>query len=1062
MDNSLETLIVGAAATIAVFSVASLFYVGIKRRVAGRGSREALVIGVFFGLCAILAMLLPVTLLPAMPADGAPIAIALAAPFGGGLATAVAATIAAACRLALGGAAPLAEIAEIVLAALVGLLVNVITKPLGANRFRRVVALALLLPSAGYIGLVLRAPLAGHGADPATILAMAAFILLGTLGFGALLVHQLRAEQKLADSEGRFEALAANVPGIVFQCTMERSGDFIFSHLSGHVAEFFGPKAAEVAADGSKILRLIDPADLEAFRRSLREAGAELVLWAHDFRMIDPAGSQRWVRGRAKPQQLPDGSIVWHGAMVEVTRRKRREEALRRIERHYRLIAESTTDVIQITAADGTLSYVSPSAARLFGYPAAELMGRPADALLHPGDVESARAARRQAGDGKPVAMSYRLRRKDGAYVAVTETCRLAEEAEAESAGETISVIRAATAQSGVAADERPFARALEAMGAGVLITDPNAPDNPILFANTAATAMTGYGMAELIGRNLRVLQGPETEPEAAEAITRAIAQERPVAVTWLSYRRDGSAFRSRFFINPIHNARKQLQALVAVFFDLSGAEAAEVAPEPPAAADQSLSAFVSMLTQELRTPLNGVIGFSDLLLEGTLPPEQRGYAISVRNAGRAIRAVIDNAIALAAVEAGPEATETAFSIAELALGCSSVVWQAARGKGLELNFVMKPDVIDAVRGHPDRVRHALLDLLDDAVRSTDKGGVTLTVARLADHEGKTVVKFSVTDARAGRAATKGREALPEASVPAICRALVERMGGTVGAAAAPGANDVWFTLPLVPADGAAERPRARRQARILLAEDMAMNQELVLAVLTRAGHELEVVGDGSAAVEAISKRAFDLVLLDLQMPQMDGIKAAQAIRAMPGHAKEVPIIALTARASPKDAERCRAAGMNDHVAKPISSAALVALVDRWLEKRPVERTPPRRSTQRPPLVDKNAVEALELHLGADKAARMVDAAIKEIPERLERMLRQVSDRGRIAEDAHELITVAGNLGLNELRAHCRRLAEINGEADDWQIGVMVENAKTAAERAIAAIRRSERYAPSD
>jgi CheY-like chemotaxis protein/HPt (histidine-containing phosphotransfer) domain-containing protein len=393
-------------------------------------------------------------------------------------------------------------------------------------------------------------------------------------------------------------------------------------------------------------------------------------------------------------------------------------------------------------------------------------------------------------------------------------------------------------------------------------------------------------------------------------------------------------------------------------------------------------------------------------------------------------------------------------------------VWQTAREKKLELNFVMKPDVIDGVRGHPDRIRHALLDLLDNAVRATDKGGVTLTVARLADREGKTVVRFSVTDSRAEGAAAGEQEALGAgAAIPAICRALVERMGGTVGAAAKPKGNEFWVTLPLMPADGAVDRPRARRRARILLAEDTAMSQELVVAVLTRAGHEVEVVGDGTAAVEAMKKRPFDLVLLDLQMPQMDGIKAAQAIRAMPGRPKDVPIIALTARASPKDAERCRAAGMNDHVAKPISAAELVALVDRWLETRRSDQDhepPSRRPMVRPPLVDKNAVEALEQHLGPDKAARMVDAAIKEIPERLERMLRQVSDRGRIAEDAHELVAVAGNLGLNELTAQCRRLAEINGEADDWQIGVMVENAKTAAERAIAAIRRTERPAPQE
>ncbi|HEV8026176.1 MAG TPA: PAS domain S-box protein [Stellaceae bacterium] len=1069
MDNSLETLIVGAAATIAVFSVASVLYVDIKRRIRLDGAREALVVGIFFGLCAASSMLIPLRLLPGMPVDGAPVAIALAAPFGGGLAIAVAATLAAALRLWLGGAAPLAGIAEVALAALAGLFVNLIAERLQASRARRVLALALVLPSAGYVGLALRWPaVTGHEADAAAIIEMSAFLVLGTLAFGALLLRQMSAEQKLADSDGRFEALAANVPGIVFQCAMQPSGEFSFSHLSGHLAEFFGTKSEEVETNASNILRMIHPEDLEAFRRSLREAGADLALWSHDFRMIDPGGGERWVRGRARPRSRPAGSVVWHGAMVEVTRRKQREEAQRRIERHYRLIAETSSDVMQITAADGTLSYVSPSAARLFGYPVAELVGRPADALLHAADVESVRAARHQAGiGGKPVTVSCRLRRKDGAYVAVTETCRPADEADAEGAGETISIIRAASAQTAVTGDERPFARTLEAMGAGVLITDPNAPDNPIVFANTAATIITGYSVADLIGRNLRMLQGPDTDSGAADALGRAMAEERPAVVTWFNHRRDGTSFRSRLHMNPIHNARKQLQAFVAVFFDLGGAEAVASAAQAPPPTDDALSSFVSMLTQELRTPLGGVIGFSDLLLEGALAPEQRRYATSVRNAGRSIRAIIDNAIDLAAIDTVPAIAETAFSIAELALSCSSVVWQAAREKKLELNFVMKPDVIDAVRGHPDRIRHALLDLLDDAVRSTDNGAVTLTVARLEDREGKTAVRFAVIDSRAGNAAEGEPEALGAArTMPPICRALVERMGGTAGAAATPAGNVFWFALALMPADGAVERPRARRRARILLAEDTAMSQELVLAVLTRAGHEVEVVGDGAAAVEAIRKRAFDLVLLDLQMPQMDGIKAAQAIRGMPGRAKDVPIVALTARASSKDAERCRAAGMNDHVAKPISAGDLVALVDRWLETRPAEQDAPRRRTAaRPPLVDKlvheNAVEALEQHLGPDKAAQMVDAAIKEIPERLERMLRQVSDRGRIAEDANELVAVAGNLGFNELRAQCRRLAEINGEADDWQVGVMVENAKTAAERAIAAMRRAERYVPS-
>ncbi|HEX7968202.1 MAG TPA: PAS domain-containing protein [Stellaceae bacterium] len=1032
--------------------------------------QQEMILGLLFGLTAILGLLVPLKLLPDSVANTGPVAIGLAAAFGGQIAVAVAAMLAAGFRLWFGGGAALAGMVELLAAGLIGLLVTEFLQRRGGDRYRRqVAALALTLPGAVFVGLALRwSAVPGYPAvNVAPILGAGILVGLGSFVFGTLLRHGVAIDDKLAESDRRFQALAANVPGIVFQCIVRPSGEITFPYLSPECAELFNVRPEDVKRNADRVLLMIHPEDAEPFRRSLREAGAELRLWSHDYRIIDWGGNVRWLHGRATPRRLPGGDIVWHGAMVEVTRRKEREEAFRRLEKLYRVVAENTTDIIQLAAADGTRSYVSPSVRQFLGYEAAELVGQRADALVHPADVEIMRSALRQlAVDGKPSVATYRLRRKDGSHVSVTETCRLTDDVEAMRSREIVSVIQATDRRIGgeealakAAAERRavdaPFAKALEAMAAGVLITNPHAPGHPVVFANVAAAAITGYSVGEMMGRDIHLLEGPETDPDAIAAIGQALREERPISATVLSYRRDGKPFWASLHISPIHNAAKRLQAFVAVFFDRGDHREVN--------AERQIAEFMSNISHELRTPLNGVIGFTDLLLNETLPAEQRRYATFVRDAGRSLLAIINNSLEFANVRTRPDAREVDFSVAELALSCNRVVWHDARRKGLDLNFVMKPDVVDGVRGHPDRIRQAVLDLLGNAVKFTEKGSVVLSVARGQDTPAGTTLSFAVADTGVGIAAEKLRTLFDRPAVAGglpMCKALIEQMGGRIAVKSTPGAGSEFsFTVPLKLRDDrpATASTSVRKKGRILLAEDTPMNQELVVALLTRSGYEVEVVGDGVAAVEAARQRPFDVLLLDVQMPRLDGVKATEAIRALPNPMGSVPIIAITAKALPKDVERCRAAGMNDHLAKPIDSAALLALVDRWARASAQQVAPvvSRKPTaERSPRLDRSALESLGKHLGAERTAQMVDVAMKEIPERLERMLRQVSDRARITQDAHELLSVAEKLGLADLAGQCRRLGAAPSEADDWQIGVMVENAKTAAERAIAAIRR--------
>ena len=1066
---SYQTTILGVAATLSLFGISAGLYIGARRLIATIAPKQQeLILGLLFGLTAILGLLVPLKLLPDSIDNTGPVAVGLAAAFGGQIAVAVAAMLAAGFRLWFGGGAVLSGMVELLAAGLIGLLVTEFLQRRGGDRYRRqVAALALTLPAAVFVGLALRwSAVPGYPAvNVAPIVGAGIVVGLGSFVFGTLLRHGLSIDEKLAESDRRFQALAANVPGIVFQCLVRPSGEISFPYLSPECAELFNVRPEDVNRNADRVLLMIHPEDAEPFRRSLRDAGAELRLWSHDYRIIDWGGNVRWLHGRATPRRLPGGDIVWHGAMVEVTRRKEREEAFRRIERLYRVVAENTTDIIQLAAADGTRSYVSPSVRQLLGYEAAELVGQRTDALVHPADVEIMRSALRQlAVDGKPSVATYRLRRKDGSHVSVTETCRLADDAETARSREIVSVIQATDRRIGgeearAAAERRavdaPFAKALEAMAAGVLITNPHAPGHPIVFANGAAAAITGYAVGEMMGRDIHLLEGPETDPDAIAALGQALREERPISTTVLSYRRDGKPFWASLHVSPIHNAAKRLQAFVAVFFDRGDRREVN--------AERQIAEFMSNISHELRTPLNGVIGFTDLLLNETLPPEQRRYATFVRDAGRSLLAIINNSLEFANVRTRPDARETDFSVAELALSCNRVVWHDARRKGLDLNFVMKPDVVDGLRGHPDRIRQVLIDLLGNAVKFTEKGTVVLSIARDEDTPAGTTLRFSVTDTGVGIAAEKLRTLFDRPAVAGglpMCKALIEQMGGRIAVKSTPGAgSDFSFTVPLkLRDDRAATTAAAQKKGRILLAEDTPMNQELVVALLTRSGYEVEVVGDGVAAIDAARQRPFDVLLLDVQMPRLDGVKATEAIRALPNPMGSVPIIAITAKALPKDVERCRAAGMNDHLAKPIDSAALLALVDRWAagsvqQAAPASRKP---TAERSPRLDRSALESLGKHLGAERTAQMVDVAMKEIPERLERMLRQVSDRARITQDAHELLSVAEKLGLAELAGQCRRLGAAPSEADDWQIGVMVENAKTAAERAIAAIRRDD------
>ena len=367
--------------------------------------------------------------------------------------------------------------------------------------------------------------------------------------------------------------------------------------------------------------------------------------------------------------------------------------------------------------------------------------------------------------------------------------------------------------------------------------------------------------------------------------------------------------------------------------------------------ASRAKSEFVSRMSHELRTPLNAIIGFADLLEAEPLSPSHRNYVSLINSSGRHLMELINAVLDLAKIEAGGLVLEEiSFDFAAAIDDVKAIVGERAAGKNLEFVATVSPALPRRVMGDPTRLRQVLINLLVNAVKFTEQGTVSL---RVAPDGGD--IQFAVRDSGIGmdeqacrrlfQPFSQGDESITRRYGGTglglvISKELIEAMGGDIEVESAPGAGTCfWFRLPLKPAPdvpgmAAAATPAAavaesalisRIAGRALLVDDNLVNQKVAGAMLAKLGLSYDLAGNGVEAVRCVGNKDYALVLMDVEMPEMDGITATRRIRdreALEGRAR-LPIIAMTANALQEDRERCLAAGMDGYVAKPISRKTL-------------------------------------------------------------------------------------------------------------------------------------------
>ena len=507
---------------------------------------------------------------------------------------------------------------------------------------------------------------------------------------------------------------------------------------------------------------------------------------------------------------------------------------------------------------------------------------------------------------------------------------------------------------------------------------------------------------------------------------------------------------------------------LIAVFVIARWWKKQEQLTQAAEAANAAKSAFLAMMSHEIRTPMNAVLGLTSTLLETNLDAEQRGSLLAVHDAGDNLLRILNDILDFSKLEAGRLSLEhIAFSPEALVQNTLSIIGPRASAKGLVIRSVNDSVLPLALKGDAGRIRQVLLNLLSNAVKFTATGEVVVSTRCLAQDGKLATIEWAVSDTGIGIAPENignlfANFVQADNSISrrfggsglglAICKRLVEQMGGEIKVISTRGQGSTFrfsLTLPVaehmaltehddqtVYAELKTRIAALGRPLRVLIVDDDATNRLVAAKMLKEFEVQNNMACDGVEAITAASSFSYDVILMDIRMPEMDGLQATRTIRARGGRLQTVPIIAFTANAFAEDVEACHEAGMNDLVVKPVRKKVMVEAILRVLSSHttaadtdPAVVAPPLvpaeiPSTDAPSPFDRKVFDNLVLEIGKETALETLSLFVQETEDRL-KLLRKLSGdayRSKIEREAHSLKSAAGTFGLRAVAQLARAL----------------------------------------
>ncbi|MBP5987346.1 MAG: PAS domain S-box protein [Azonexus sp.] len=908
------------------------------------------------------------------------------------------------------------------------------------------------------------------------------------------------AEREKAAQSEKMRALQ------LIETIAESSDDAIFAKdLAGRyilfnraACNFVGKPASEVIGRDD---RAIFPPDQAAMLMEITEQVIRDNRFHTNEEALSTPGGDRVFLATKGPLHDAQGRVTGiFGISREITNRKATEAALLASEKRFRTLFDNAAVAIMVHDAEtGAPVDANQHALDSYGYETLEQIREHALWLAPPYDrAEMVRWIHRAIHEGTQH-FEWQSQAIDGRHFWLDVTISAVV---IDGTRRVMSVATDITARKQAEEQLRKLSLAVEQSPECVVITDIRAN---IEYVNEAFLRVTGYAREEVIGQNSRILQSGLTPKENYVALWDALAHGKPWHGEFYNRRKDGSEFVEFAIVAPIRQPDGCITHYVAIKEDIT--EKKQIARELDAhryhleelvasrtaelsearaqadAANAAKSQFLANMSHEIRTPMNAIVGLTHLLRQSNLSIAQLERLKKIDTAAFHLLAIINDILDLSKIEAGRMQLEkTDFSLSEILDHTRTLIAEAAGKKGLVVE-VDPGDVPMWLGGDPTRVRQGLLNFAGNAVKFTEHGRIALRTRLQGEDENFLLVRFEVEDTGIGIAPDKLSRlftSFEQADTSttrkyggtglglAITRRLARMMGGDAGVTSQLGKGSTfWFTARLqrghdatqtaveeATVDPATELAKTRAGARILLAEDNEINQEVATEILRAVGLNITIANDGREAVDRATAQPFELILMDMQMPRLDGVAATQEIRDLPGWENR-PILAMTANAFAEDRQRCLDAGMNDFVAKPVDPEDLYRVLLKWLPSRDAT---PRAGTaesadQYGGLLERLAsIDGLDLAHGMAMALNRQPFYVRLLTTFLERhrddpeLLRHHVAQGNhtaIQRMAHVLKAGTDNIGAPAITELAKSIlaAEYLGQTNVAELGTALANA---------------------